>query len=133
MKIFNGFGYYQKVNFVDDNNVFVGYDMAQFCCEDAGWFIADEPILQYMESLNPYNNIELKYKDLSNADISDFYFDTNYFKEVRSKYDDENLIIFKITNNNEDRYIHIYNSHNGWYSHGFVFQQDNKIIKEGQI
>ena len=132
MKIFNEASYYKKVNFVDKNNVFVGYDMAQLCCEDAGWFISDKPILQYIESLNPYNNIEIKYKDLSNDDISDFYFDINYFKVIRGK-NNENLIIFKITNNNEDRYIHIYNSHNGWYSHGFIFKQDDKLIQKGQI
>ena len=27
-----------KVNFVDENNVFVGYDMRQSCCEQAGYF-----------------------------------------------------------------------------------------------
>ena len=42
MKIFDGD--FDKVNFVDENNVFVGYDLLQDCCEDANWFIADREI-----------------------------------------------------------------------------------------
>lgn len=37
MKIFDKDG---KVNFVDENNVIVGYDTNQHCSEHAGWFIA---------------------------------------------------------------------------------------------
>ena len=44
MKIFNKLeknGWGRKVNFVDENNVVLGYDMSQDCCERAGWFIAE--------------------------------------------------------------------------------------------
>lgn len=34
-----------KVNFVDENNVVLGYDLSQDCCEHADWFIADKPQL----------------------------------------------------------------------------------------
>jgi hypothetical protein len=29
-----------KINFVDENNVFMGYDMERSCCEVADWFIS---------------------------------------------------------------------------------------------
>lgn len=32
-----------KINFVDENNVFLGYSMGQDCCEYAEWFISDDP------------------------------------------------------------------------------------------
>lgn len=38
MKIFERDG---KINFVDENNVLLGYDMSQDCCEHADWFILD--------------------------------------------------------------------------------------------
>ena len=30
-----------SVNFVDENNTLIGYDMSQCCCEDADWFISE--------------------------------------------------------------------------------------------
>ena len=30
----------EKINFIDENNVFVGYDLGQNCCENASWFIS---------------------------------------------------------------------------------------------
>ena len=47
MKIFDQvapFG--DKVNFVDENNVVVGYEMSQDCCEFASWFISEEKITE---------------------------------------------------------------------------------------
>jgi len=31
-----------KINFVDEDSVFVGYDMCGQCCERFGWYIASE-------------------------------------------------------------------------------------------
>ncbi len=32
-----------RVNFVDKNNVFVGYSLSQNCCENADYFISKQP------------------------------------------------------------------------------------------
>ena len=44
MKIFEGkeSSWSDKVNFVDGNDVFVGYDLGQCCCENADWFISEK-------------------------------------------------------------------------------------------
>ena len=38
MKIFERDG---KINFIDKNNVLVGFDYSRSCCEDFGWFVAE--------------------------------------------------------------------------------------------
>ena len=32
-----------KYNWIDSNDIYVGYDTASGCCEDAGWYIRDQP------------------------------------------------------------------------------------------
>jgi|WetSurSiteA1Bulk_404760.scaffolds.fasta_scaffold207046_1 hypothetical protein len=98
-----------KVNFVDDNNVFVGYDMGQSCCEYADWFISTSEKDDIQEDKGIITGLE------------DYLFDTNYFAEVPSKVLDEgSMVRFKlISKNKPDLYLHLFNSHNGYYSHGF--------------
>lgn len=123
MKIFtNKDGYYsEKINFVDDNNVFVGYDLSQNCCENAGWFISDKE--------------EDDIKKLTNeleTDWSKWNFDARYFKEVSSvNFEDGGAAIFKIVNGKKKKFIHIFNAHNGYYGHGFEVKHGGVTVKEG--
>jgi len=125
MKIFDEQSVWRsKVNFVDENNVFLGYDMSQNCCEHADWFISDELVLEY-----PNQGI-LENKKVKDG-LEKYRFDTEYFKD----YDDGELhmAIFKIINGENEKYIHIFNSHNGFYSHGFVFSIDGEKEKKGHL
>ena len=130
MKIFSGvknnISWGSKTNFVDINNVFVGYDEEQSCCEDAGYFISEDP----NEPFDYEGN-----SDLSD-DLEDYVFDSNYIDYVISPHLDEGgaQVAFKIiADSKPDLYIHLYNSHNGYYSHGFEFGDGDKIIKEGSL
>ena len=99
-----------KINFVDENNVFLGYDMEQDCCEKADWFISDKQERVPME------------RDCDDPDLDGYNFDINFFIEVTaSELDAGSMVIFRITNGANEKFIHIYNSHNGYYSHGFYF------------
>ena len=76
MKIFEGneSSWDEKVNFVDENDVFVGYDIGQCCCEDVGWFMA--------ESLTPYNyNTDQASGEAPNVDS--YSFDPRFFSRGR--------------------------------------------------
>ena len=74
MKIFNKVdGWETKVNFVDEYNVVLGYDLAQDCCEHADWFIRD-----YMKQEYDYDlDVEVGRED----DYSNYRFDTTFFME----------------------------------------------------
>lgn len=112
MKVFEEGG---KINFVDENNVFVGYDLSQDCCEYADWFVSNK------EETYKY---DLKLKKDKN--LSKYSFDIKYFKKSDGgDLDGGGIAIFKlISDNGEDLYLHIFNSHNGYYGHGFESKID---------
>lgn len=135
MKIFNQIENFDtKVNFIDENNLALGYDKRQQCCENAGWFIAKEP---QKNTTGLWELVEIKNITLEDEtiDVSDYRFDPSYFKEeVGNDYDKYGLAIFRIVNSvGEEMFIHLYNHHNGYYSHGFEFQSGEEILHEGMI
>lgn len=118
MKIFNlTEGWSDKVNFVDENNVLLGYDLSQCCCESAGWLITDNP-LSNMDEHNDYEKV---------SELPGWNFDPTYFaqRDNSSKYDCGGIVTFRIVNGDEQKFVHIYNSHNGYYGHGFYFNAPN--------
>jgi hypothetical protein len=111
-----------SVNFVDENNVVLGYSMDQCCCENADWFIADTP----QEDLGPRGEL---------PDLEGFVFDTEFFKEVNGgHFDDGGMAIFRIVKGSAEKFIHIFNCQNGYYSHGFNFAiEGGKVIRAGTL
>ena len=113
-----------KVNFVDENNVYFGYDMAGQCCEHFGWFLADETVIP--KTWDEYEEMS-KLKTDINTDLSDFVFDTSYFNKFycENVYD-LGMVILRIVNqdHSKEKFIHVYNCHNGYYSHGFEFKDN---------
>lgn len=126
MKILNQIkGFSDRVNFIDDNDVFIGYDLSQDCCEHAGWYILPE--------ITPYS-----YEDSDNYDIPDvstYEFDTEFFQEIQDgDLDCGGMVIFKLVSfMKPDLYLHLFNSHNGYYGHGFVVKHSGQVLKEDVI
>lgn len=112
-----------KVNFVDENNVYLGYDTNQDCCEHADWFIADTP-----QEVLP----ETERKGI--PDLKGFVFDTAFFKQVEGgDFDCGGMAIFRIVNGEAEKFVHIFNTHNGYYGHGFDFAIGGKTAREGTL
>jgi len=116
----------KHVNFVDENNTFVGYDLEQDCCEDAGWFIAEEK-----NSDLP----EIEDRPGSFPDISKYFFDIEYFEKFENETLDEgSMVVFRLVSKGMmDLYLHIFNAHNGYYSHGFEAKVAGEVWKDGCI
>jgi hypothetical protein len=101
-----------KTNFVDKNNVVVGFDDEQQCCENFGWFFATKP------NYNHCADIPDKY------DVEPYVFDTSFDAEG----------IFRLTADNlPDIYLILYNHHNGYYSHGFHMLKDGETVVGGHL
>ena len=119
----------EKVNFVDENNVLVGYDMAQDCCENAGWFL----------SLTEDNEI----KEDAVDEVEGYCFDTEYFVNVDPKreegdryscLEDGGMVRFRLLcQGKPDVYLHLYNAHNGYYGHGFTAEIGGQNWKCGTL
>lgn len=115
MKIFDKDG---KTNFVDENNVLVGYSNYQCCCEDFGYLFTRKI---------PKNS------DCSTAEWlgEEFYrFDPEFFQHSGD------MVHFKLhhVDDVEDIvYLTLYNYHNGYYSHGFIFSVDGVVKQDEYI
>lgn len=115
-----------KVNFVDENGTLVGYDLDQKCCENAGWFIAKKIC------------DEIKTDISDTMDLRDYRFDNFFFQEIKllkdGEEDDCSCVVFSLYNSdNLELYLHLFNSHNGYYSHGFHFLIDEEAKQTGSI
>lgn len=111
-----------KFNWIDENNVVLGYDSESSCCEYAGWFLS-EAVTGEDRSEAPATEI----------DWADWRFDPDFFKEVdpvEQWTDDGGIAVFRIVNGERAMYLHLFNSHNGYYGHGFDFEAGN-IKREG--
>lgn len=159
MKIFEDREY--KVNFVDVNNVLVGYDLSQSCCEYAGWYIMnrqteDLPSLKVscewcqhykdgirsckskllgaigvVERCTEYSHYGCQYN------IEDYIFDTEYFEEFEGKDTMSYSVWYAVFRlkapGKRDLYLHLFNSHNGYYTHGFNVEVGGENIIIGSL
>jgi hypothetical protein len=129
MKIFDKAGEWStKVNFVDENNVLVGYDMSQCCCEHAFWFISDSVLKECPEEIE------------KGEDLGEYSFDPDFFEEYNElkgydgdydMLDQGGVAVFKLTNGTQDKYLHLVNCHNGYYGHGFTMEIGDEVKREG--
>ncbi len=128
MKIFKDdeSSWFSKINFVDKNDVFVGYDMEQSCCEHADWFIS--------ETIDPYS-YNTDYDSLKAHDVEGYIFDKEFFLEVEScELDSGCQVAFRmVAEDKPDLYLSIFNSHNGYYGHGFSVEHSGETVKEGTL
>jgi len=126
MRIFEKNG---KTNFVDENDVLVGFDSWQSCCERFGFFFSSN-VPTTMPGYEPEGLAENRPDDLE-----DYSFDPNFFKAGGgdSQWDEGGMATFKVLNGSQELYLTLYNSHNGYYSHGFDVTVGGVITKTGSI
>lgn len=116
-----------KINFVDDNNVLVGFDMGSSCCESFGAFLS-------REIPDQVNNWSTDYED-NGINPDGFQFDKEFFhtKKPTEGFDDGGIATFRLTKGDEEIFLTLFNSHNGYYSHGFWLEVGGTKIQEDYL
>lgn len=122
-----------KINFADENNVLVGFDFGSSCCEMFGWFVDDK--------VNPKGGKDSIIDDNTLTSVIDkelegWVFDKEFFDRIdvgEDSYDFHNVAVFRMVKEGNERFLHLYNDHNGYYSHGFDFAVDGEVIKCGSL
>lgn len=116
-----------KVNFIDSNNVLLGYDLGQSCCETAFWTISEA-----LDGSNPIHRGDAEQSQ--EIELEDYCFDPAFYRRIDDEYEETHVAIFKLnayrgwdSKNLPDLYLRLENHHNGYYSHGFVFKGDTII------
>lgn len=111
----------ERINFVDKNGTFIGWENDQHCCEMFGWFIKDKII-----------NIIPPYEKVNEELLKAYTFDNEFFLEIKNKeeFDMGGMVIFKLkAKAQKPLYLHLYNHHNGYYSHGFEVKTGGVVVK----
>jgi len=111
MKVFEKDG---KINFVDENNKFVGFDYEANCCEYFGWFVTGT--LQTVQTI-PHTD----------AELDGYLFDGTQCLDVNmADVDEGGAVAFGMKHPVKGAlFLILYNHHNGYYSHGFEFDVGN--------
>ena len=121
LKVFNRDG---KINFVDDKNTLVGYDMNRKCCEMADWGFSRDPLAREGRKDLPQEILD---KMVFNVDVC----------IKQSIYNDNGtttkLVSFALVGELETWYLVLSNCHNGYYSHGFSMDVAGERAKEGAL
>lgn len=120
-----------KVNFVDENNVVLGYDSDQNCCEFWTWNIDRKAGAETLTDETGGYHIDPNFREQY------YVFDINFYDEIKNGSEENpDAAIFKVVNKNDPNdiyYVNLWNCHNGYYSHGFSLTENDKVIKEGYI
>lgn len=113
-----------RTNFVDDNNVFVGFNDSRECCEYVGHQLS--PLKEFAYDSN---GIVLVIPE-SNAE--GYNFDTSFYETSTGE-----ISIFRLVKENSpDLFLILYNicGDGGFYSHGFTFGDSNgQLFYNGEI
>jgi hypothetical protein len=127
-----------NINFVDKNNVVVGFGLMQDCCERAGWFISDKKDEEFISLYEAEANNQTETEEgVRGFDLEGYVFAS---KVLPSIVPDNNVgggghLVFEMTSENggPPLYVHIFNDHNGYYAHGWELLNDGKLIVQGRI
>lgn len=139
----------RKYNWVDENDLFVGFDSGTCCCELAHYLYLNKNPVMYPKALNALYDYVSGYIDGFNhedsgiekipedfLDLENYKFDpdSTWEGEMAQKYNNTNFVVFKLlpdSPQNDAIYLMIYNIHNGYYGHGFEFKNGDNIILDG--
>lgn len=102
-----------KVNFIDSQDRFIGYDLGQNCCEHAGWFISDKKENYDTGSENEGDR---------GFTVEGFDFVPGAVTEVTpdedAGLDYGGMVIFTLRDEKgNELYLHLFNCHSGYYGH----------------
>ena len=125
MKIFNkkSDSWSENLNFVDENNVVLGYDYSQDWCEQFGYWFSSDP--QGKEKL----------EELEIVELDAFVFDTSYFEEdaTNEYFEEGGSMTFRMAAGVRELFLTLYNGHNGYYGHGWDITEHGKILESGRL
>jgi hypothetical protein len=121
----------RRCNWIDENNVFVGYCAEQSCCEHFGAYISDELVPERDEAKrNQIEKVEVVLDDLRFNPKQWWWI----VEPTAEEWANEAIFgMYDVNDPSRVRYLHLYNAHNGYYAHGFEYKQGDAVLKEGSL
>jgi hypothetical protein len=129
----------KSVNFVDENNILLGYDTEDQCCEDAGWFISEKVERDIVLGYHSWHDEDIIREYGIDAETEGFNFDIKFHEIVTVKsnntliMEDMNMAVFRLCRGSSQIFLHLFNCHNGYYEHGFTLMEGMNNIVGGKL
>lgn len=109
-----------KINFVDDKNVFLGFDSEASCSEDFGYILSHKI------------PTKICWENDDEIDPEGFNFDVKFIVHSSIKnLDRGDSVTFQLKKGRKKIFLTLYNSHNGYYGHGFDMLKGLNEIHKG--
>ena len=116
-----------KFNAVDSENTLIGFDYGSNCCESFGWFVANDVVV---------GSIPDEKEQDRPAELDGFCFNREFFASDKDSecYDSGGAAVFQLEAvDGRKKYLHLYNAHNGYYSHGFTVKHGGVVVREDSL
>ena len=127
-----------KINFVDTNDVFIGFDAYQSCCESFGHFFTDKVGGDHPTLYKQFGAWDKDYPTEQPSNLAALVFDPTFYLNEHDS-DGGGYAVFKLVDKPADRahpndaktvvYLVLYNHHNGYYGHGFTVKHGGTVIE----
>ena len=116
-----------KVNFIDENEVHLGFDGTDECCAFGGWFLSEDKAARLEETYAA-----------KSMELPGWTFDPSYFQESCRASDsetEESSVQFRLVNGDKEMFLTLFNIQNGYYSRGFDLdvKSDPSKNREGKL
>jgi hypothetical protein len=151
-----------KINFVDNNDVFVGFSNYLRCCEVFGYFFSTDiptgSIFFEGDGERGIARLPSEERLLKEGSIppnlDSFVFDPSFFVKPDLNCYEGGVVTFKLhfqprtqsdirfreierqhyaDGSLDTYYLTLYNHHNGYYNHGFSTGIGNEVLREGSL
>lgn len=146
MKIFEDESVWgKKVNFVDRNNVVVGYDYEASCCEGFYWVILNyfDPSAHFdFDSEVGWMDLDERKRAMASRGVLDkipgMRFDTRFLHVDdfgdEGAFDVQAVAVFRLVDGGGGVwYLYLVNAHNGFYGHGWEMKVGQESRFEGRL
>lgn len=115
-----------KMNWVDSNNVFVGFDDEGSCCEVWG--------AGFYDSLDGFTQaVDIDLTVDNNWVFDTTFYVTDAYYDFIDRSSEAVCAAFRLVDGDKAIYLVIWNDHNGYYAHGFNFCNGDTVIVEGAL
>jgi hypothetical protein len=120
-----------SINFIDENDLYIGFDDNQCCCEYVDYFVSDlsDTSCEFADQMPDH--------DLAGWNFVDPRILPETFVDLEDPYADEGgHIAFMIVHPEfGSKWLHFFNIHNGYYGHTVLMRdaQDNAVLKKESI
>lgn len=119
---------YYSINFIDENDLFLGFDDNQCCCEYADYFV----------SLSEHTKYDNEANQISDFDFAGWNFvDPRILPETKVEVEDEcdeglHIAFMMVHPEKGTAWLHFFNCHNGYYGHSVLMgeHKDGEVVGE---